>query len=192
MGGGAFDYIVADVSGHDLGTSYVTSALKALFSQNCNVVTSPAESLTMINSVLCRILTGGTHITAGFARLNREQRTLHYVNAAHPPPILLRAGGEIEVPQAPGDILGVFESVMFEPLSLAVYPGDRLFMYTDGLIEGFGEERMTREQGLGRLAETCAAHRALPLAQAVEAVHQALVPPGSPRGDDTILLALEV
>ena len=192
VGGGAFDYVVADVSGHDLGTSYVTSALKALFSQNCNVVTSPAESLTMINSVLCRILTGGTHITAGFARLNRAQRTLHYVNAAHPPPILLRADGTVEIPQAPGDLLGVFDSVMFESLTLSVNPGDRLFIYTDGLIEGFGEDKMTREEGIERLAGACASHRALPLAEAVESIHAALVPPGTPRGDDTILLALEV
>lgn len=192
VGGSAFDYIVADVSGHDLGTSYVTSALKALFSQNCNVVTSPSESLTMINSVLCRILTGGTHITAGFARLNREQRTLHYVNAAHPAPVLLRADGGVEILQASGDLLGVFDSVLFEPLSIPVNPGDRLFMYTDGLIEGFGDEKMTREEGLERLTATCAAHRGLPMAQAVEAIHAALVPPGAPRGDDTILLALEV
>jgi sigma-B regulation protein RsbU (phosphoserine phosphatase) len=192
VGGAAFDYIVADVSGHDLGTSYVTSALKALFSQNCNVVTSPAESLTMINSVLCRILSGGTHITAGFARLNREQRTLDYVNAAHPPPVLLRTGGEVEILQTAGDILGVFDSVLFDALTITVAPGDRLFIYTDGLIEGFGDEKMSREEGLERLAATCAAHRGLPAAQAVEAIHAALVPPGAPRGDDTILLALEV
>jgi sigma-B regulation protein RsbU (phosphoserine phosphatase) len=192
VGGSTFDYVVADVSGHDLGTSYVTSALKALFSQNCNVVTSPSESLNMTNSVLCRILSGGTHITAGYARLNREQGTLLYVNAAHPSPILLRANGEIEILQTPGDLLGVFDSVMFEPASCSVRPGDRLFMYTDGLIEGFGTELMTRDEGLARLASTCSAHRGLPLDQAVETIHAALVPPGTPRGDDTILLALEV
>jgi len=192
VGGSTFDYIVADVSGHDLGTSYITSALKALFSQNCNLVTSPAESLTMINSVLCRILTGGTHITAGFARLNREQRTLHYINAGHPAPILVRASGEIEIPQSTGDILGVFDAVLFEPLVLSVNPGDRFFIYTDGLIEGFGEKKMTREEGLAQLAATCRLHRGLPLPRAVEAIHAALSTPGTPRGDDTILLALEV
>ena len=192
VGGAAFDYIVADVSGHDLGTSYITSALKALFSQNCNLVTSPAESLTMINSVLCRILTGGTHITAGFARLNREQRTLYYINAGHPAPILVRAGGEVEIPQASGDILGVFDSVWFEPLVISVNPGDRLFIYTDGLIEGFGDKKMTREEGLAQLAATCGDHRHLPLTQAVEAIHAALAVPGMPRGDDTILLGIEV
>ena len=192
VGGATFDYIVADVSGHDLGTSYITSALKALLSQNCNLVNSPAESLTMINSVLCRILSGGTHITAGFARLDRTRGTLRYINAGHPAPVLVRAGGRTEIPQPSGDILGVFDSVWFETLEIDVKPGDRLFIYTDGLIEGFGDEKMTREEGLARLAATCEAHRTLPLTQAVDAIHAALAGAGLPRGDDTILLALEV
>jgi phosphoserine phosphatase RsbU/P len=192
VGGTTFDYIVADVSGHDLGTSYITSALKALLSQNCNLVNSPAESLTMINSVLCRILSGGTHITAGFARLDRERGVLRYINAGHPAPVLMRAGGGTEIPQPSGDILGVFDSVWFETLEIAVQPGDRLFMYTDGLIEGFGDEKMTREEGLTRLATTCEAHRGLPLTQTVDQIHDALTGAGLPKGDDTILLALEV
>jgi len=192
VGGTTYDYIVADVSGHDLGTSYITSALKALLSQNCSLVNSPAESLAMINSVLCRILTGGTHITAGFARLDRERRLLRYINAGHPAPVLVRAGGETEIPRPSGDILGVFDSVWFETLEIEVQPGDRLFIYTDGLIEGFGEEKMTREEGLARLSATCRAQHGLPLAQAVDAIHTTLAAPGQPRGDDTILLALEV
>jgi sigma-B regulation protein RsbU (phosphoserine phosphatase) len=192
VGGTSFDYIVADVSGHDLGTSYITSALKALFSQNCNVVTSPAESLTMINSVLCRILTGGTHITAAFARLNREQRTLHYVNAGHPPAILVHASGELQILRASGDILGVFDQVLFEPLVIPVVPGDRLFIYTDGLIEGFGTRQTTRDEGLETLAATCLAYRSLALRESVEAIHAALAGPDTVREDDIILLAMEV
>lgn len=192
VGGSTFDFIVADVSGHDLGTSYITSALKALFSQNCNLITSPVESLSMVNSVLCRILTGGTHITTGFARLNREHRVLLYTNAGHPPPILIRAKGEIEILQCAGDILGVFESVTFEPVSVPVAPGDRLFMYTDGLIESFGGSKVTREEGLASLAQLCRKHGTLPLAQAVHAIHAALARPAEFREDDTILLAVEV
>jgi sigma-B regulation protein RsbU (phosphoserine phosphatase) len=185
-----FDYVVADVSGHDLRTSYVTSALKALFSQNCNPVTTPAESLGMINSVLCRILENGTHITAGFARLNRAQNTLCYVNAGHPSPVLFRASGEIEILRASGDILGVFDSVWFETLTIPVSPGDRLFLYTDGLIEGFGANKMSRETGLEQLTATCASLGRLPLAEAVTGIQAALTT--SSREDDIILLAVEV
>ncbi|NCD24843.1 MAG: fused response regulator/phosphatase [Deltaproteobacteria bacterium] len=190
VGGAAFDYIVADVSGHDLRTSYVTSALKALFSQNCNPVTSPAESLGVINSVLCRILEDGTHITAGVAHLNRSQNTLTYVNAGHPPPILLRASGEIVIPRASGDILGVFESVWFETLTIPVTPGDRLFLYTDGLIEGFGPTKITREKGLAQLEAACSSLGRLPLSEAVDAICASLTQ--AAHEDDIILMAIEV
>ncbi len=192
VGSDTFDYIVADVSGHDLGTSYITSALKALLSQNCNLFTSPAESLAMVNSVLCRILTNGTHITAGLARLNRSQGTLQYLNAGHPAPVVVRADGSVEIPQATGDILGVFDTVWFEPVSLPVRPGDRIYMYTDGLIEDFNQNGMSRDVGLNRLAATCQMYHDTPLATAATTIHAALSDPEKHRGDDTILLAVEV
>ncbi|NLY41520.1 MAG: SpoIIE family protein phosphatase [Desulfovibrionales bacterium] len=192
MGGAVFDYIVADVSGHDLGTSYITSALKALFSQNCNPVTTASESLSMINRVLCRILENDTHITAGFARLNRSQNTLEYVNAGHPAPLLVRASGDYEILHASGDILGAFDSVVFDVLSIPVSPGDRLFLYTDGLIENFGPTRRTRDQGLQYLAQICQKFHHLPLPEALTAIHTTVAPPNVPREDDIILLAVEV
>lgn len=187
-----FDYIVADVSGHDLGTSYITSALKALFSQNCNPVTTPSESLAMINSVLCRILENDTHITAGFARLDRTRNTLHYVNAGHPAPVLVRTTGEYEILSTAGDILGAFDAVVFEALTVSVSLGDRLFLYTDGLIERFGPARRTRDQGLEYFAQTCQKFHHLPLHEALAAIQTTVAPPHVPQEDDSILLAVEV
>lgn len=191
VGGSVFDFVVADVSGHDLGTSYITSALKALLSQNCNMLTSPAESLAMINSVLCRILTGGTHITAGYARVDRNARTLTYLGAGHPAPVLVR-DGQGQLLHAPGDILGVFDSIWFEPLTISLEPGDRLYMYTDGLIEGFGDQARTRDQGQDLLMRTCVAHHAAPLQEAIERICSTMLASDSSTEDDTILLGIEV
>lgn len=191
VGGNVFDFVVADVSGHDLGTSYITSALKALLSQNCNILTSPAESVTMINSVLCRILTGGTHITAGYARLDRTTRTLTYLGAGHPAPILVR-NGQSQLLKAEGDILGVFDTVWFDPLTISLEHGDRLYMYTDGLIEGFGEQARTRDEGQALLTRVCAEQHDAPLTVAIEHIYSAMFTSDSPNEDDTILLGIEV
>ena len=51
VGENSFAYIVADISGHDLGTAYLISALKVLFNQNINAFTPLEESLRMINAV---------------------------------------------------------------------------------------------------------------------------------------------
>jgi len=50
------DYVVADASGHDLGASFWTAALKTLLSEYCNAVNSPREVLHLVNSALLRIL----------------------------------------------------------------------------------------------------------------------------------------
>lgn len=192
VGGKVFDYIVADVSGHDLGTSYMTSALKALLSQNCNIVTSPEESLRMINSVLYRILTDGTHITMGFARLNRDQGLLTYTSAGHPAPILVKATGEVKTVSSVGDILGAFDTVTFEPTSLSVVPQDRLFIYTDGLIERFTSQAMQRHKGLEVLIKLCRQTSNLPLEQAIHTIQAELTKSGQQIEDDTILLGIEV
>ncbi|MDY0274991.1 MAG: SpoIIE family protein phosphatase [Desulfomicrobium sp.] len=192
VGGTIYDYIVADVSGHDLGTSYITSALKALLSQNCNLVTSPEESLRMINSVLCRILGNGTHITMGFARLNRKQGQLIYTNAGHPAPILIKNSGEVEVLHCVGDILGVFDNVTCESVTIPVSLQDRLFMYTDGLIEGFGNQAMHREKGLATLVDLCRQSKALPLDQAIKTIQAAITKSDHTPEDDTILMGIEI
>ena len=49
-------YFVADFSGHDIRTSYLTASVKALLAQNCTPVYSPAESMKMINDVLADTL----------------------------------------------------------------------------------------------------------------------------------------
>ncbi len=189
---GIYDYIVADVSGHDLSAGFLTSALTALLRQNVNAATAPEESLAMTNRVLTRILTDGAHATLAMARLNRVQGCAHIVNAGHPPPILARTNGTLELVEAEGDILGVFETALWTPVTLPLHPGDRIFLYTDGLIEGFGASPFTRDQGIARLWAAIRSVSHVPLADAVEAIHTTITAHKGPTEDDAVLLGIEV
>lgn len=140
---GAVDYItkpfdrnevVARVQRH-LETRDTTFALKDLIHQNTGNGTAPAETLQIINQVFTRLLQDGEYLTACYARLERDTNRLNLVNAGHLPAVYIDARGDIQVLEAKGDILGAFEAVSFEPLSLTVPPGGRMFFYTDGLIE---------------------------------------------------------
>ena len=71
VSGEVIDYVVADASGHDLGASFWTAALKTLLSEYCNAVNSPREVLHLVNSALLRILPQGVFFTMIYARLNR-------------------------------------------------------------------------------------------------------------------------
>jgi len=183
-----YGYFVADVSGHDLGASFTTSSLKALVSQNTGPLYSPQETIRNINAVLRVMFKDGRHLTASQVRLNRAKLAITVVNAGHPPPILV-SGGEDLVLESQGDLLGVFESVHLEVLERRVADGDRIFLYTDGLIEDFAG-RVNRDAGLKALREACRDTAGLPLPQAINEITGRLTS-GHP-GDDVVLLGVEV
>lgn len=188
---GGFGYVVADISGHDLKASFATSGLKPLLRQNTGPLFPPAETLVNINNVLHQVFPPGQFLTMTFALLNNKRDQLTVASAGHPPPILVTAGGRVEVLRAEGDILGPFPSISAMPLQKNVSRGDRIFLYSDGLIEG----RFPHARGTGmeieHLAGLCSAQAALPLPDAVRTIHAQTAASAPPR-DDAVLLAIEV
>ncbi|EFL49497.1 response regulator receiver modulated serine phosphatase [Solidesulfovibrio fructosivorans JJ]] len=190
--GTVMGYFMADISGHDLGASFVTSSLKALLRQNTGPLFTPVETLKNINSVLASLLRDGKHLTAALVCLNRARRKLTLVNGGHPPPILVEAeSARTSLLAADGDVLGVFASVQFGRIERPVAPGDRLYLYTDGLIERFGPGGKAREQGLAELLAACASVAGRPLEEAVDAVMRGVLDAGRP-ADDMVLMGIEV
>ncbi len=139
-------YFVADFAGHDIKTSYMTASVKALLAQNCTPVYSPSESMKMINDVLVEILPEGQYLTGCYVRLNRSSGKLSIINAGHPPVVLIPAQGEPELIQIDGDIIGMFKDAQFGMRRVDVSPGDRFFIYSDGLVES-SENKVTWASG---------------------------------------------
>jgi len=74
--------------------------------------------------------------------------TLTYGGAGHPPPVLLRAGGDIELLDYRGPVIGFGSEIPYGQKELRLESGDKIFLYTDGLTENrsrrgraFGRER---------------------------------------------------
>ncbi len=185
-GENSVDYLVADASGHDLGASYWTAALKALVSEYANPLNSPAGILRALNSALLRILPPGAFFTVIYARLNRRSRRLSIANAGHPPAIVtLACGGESVVLQQEGDVVGAFADAVFGVTEMKLSQGDRLFLYSDGLVEIDGPALV----GVRRLAAACQAGSSVPLADLVPSlVNKAAGPAPS---DDIVLMGID-
>jgi sigma-B regulation protein RsbU (phosphoserine phosphatase) len=131
-----YGYFVGDFAGHKISTSFLTSSVKALLHQNCNFHNSPVESMRMINSVLVKLMNSGQYMTGCYALIDRLKNTLTVVSMGHPPLIFIPRHGNARLVGKGGDILGVFEQCVFRKSTLDIYPGDRILLYTDGLIEG--------------------------------------------------------
>jgi phosphoserine phosphatase RsbU/P len=188
VGEQVIDYVVADASGHDLGASFWTAALKTLLCEYGNAVNSPREVLHLVNSALLRILPPGVFFTIIYARLNRASGQLSLVNAAHTPAILLHSdGSDPLIVWGEGDVVGAYPDAVFDCKELAVSPGDRLFLYTDGLIDTTD----TREGGVGGLQDVLSYARHVPLEQAVHEAVEEYNSAGCCQ-DDVVLMGVDI
>jgi sigma-B regulation protein RsbU (phosphoserine phosphatase) len=84
----------------------------------------------------------------------------------------------------------MFGTATLHRRDLKVSPGDRFFLYSDGLIEsspGGG-----RREGLERLVDACVRHRKEPLRESAASIAHDICPEEYPVKDDLLLLAAEV
>ena len=133
---GSVGYFVGDFAGHSISTGFLTSSIKALLRQNCKGIYTPAESMRLVNSVLCNLMPSGMYLTAVYVVISKDQR-ITVVSMGHPPIIIMSQHHSKPQPlRMSGDVLGVFEEALFKSYTFSALAGDRLLLYTDGLIEG--------------------------------------------------------
>jgi phosphoserine phosphatase RsbU/P len=160
---------VLDVSGHGVPAAMVTTsvaqALDPFGGQILKRIThsppyyelaSPAEVLARLNRdyPLERF---GKLLTACYLLLDTESGKVRYSNAALPLPFLLRADGNLESLCQGGTIIGIEENVSYEEGEVIMGYGDRLFLYTDGIVEYmnargefYGEDQFIHNLKAGR------------------------------------------
>ncbi|WP_263365465.1 PP2C family protein-serine/threonine phosphatase [Edaphobacter bradus] len=125
--------LIADVSGHGVPAALIASMVKmAATSQRANAA-NPAQLLTGMNATLCGN-TQSQFVTAAYVYLDARAGELRYAAAAHPPLLLLRDGEVREVVEN-GLMLAAFDSASYSSVVHPLAPGDRLVLYTDGIVE---------------------------------------------------------
>ncbi|HCB06073.1 MAG TPA: hypothetical protein DEQ43_17830 [Nocardioides bacterium] len=95
-------------------------------------------------------------VTMVYAVADPELDHLAVINAGHPPPVLLRADGRVELLDHPSTLILGVGGGQRAVLSAEFRSGDRLFLYTDGLVERRGEDADT---ATARLLTALAAER---------------------------------
>ena len=190
-GDSVFDYVVADVCGHNADASLVTSALKVLLYQGSSTLNSPPDTIRMVNRAIFQTFPEEVYLSLAWLRVNRNRHQASLYLAGHPQALHL-AGGEASFVGASGDVVGAFSHIEVDECGFRFSPGDRVLLYTDGLIElaptGVAS---SRQRGMERLrsASLAAASRTLP--DMVRGVAEGLVSGVATVADDILLLGVE-
>lgn len=189
--GSVTSYFVSDVSGHDIATSFVTAAIKALLKQNCSTIYSPVESMQIINKVLLDVLPDGKYLTANYLTVDRKNMVATLIGMGHPPAIHLPAGGgKPQMLATESDVLGSFHDALYQERDFKLSKGDRIYLYSDGLLENLSGDKVWTG-GVDALSSFISTLGALSLQDSVKAIVERYKAGAGNSGDDIVILATE-
>lgn len=165
---------VLDVSGHGVPASLLSVSVTRSLTMHADRsslvrvpgedgagfrVAAPAEVAHRLNAIYPMRGCADLYFTLCYGILDVQTNCFSFVCAGHPGPVLARRDGtssSITVPALP---IGMWENAEYEDTTVDLLPGDRLYLYSDGLTEEthpsgeeFGEDRLeaalVRKQGL--------------------------------------------
>ncbi|MCU0294051.1 MAG: SpoIIE family protein phosphatase [Thermoanaerobaculaceae bacterium] len=141
---------VADVAGKGMPAALLMSSLQGAVRAAAGPGVPAEEVGERVRDAVTQGLEGGRFVTLVFAILDLERSTLAFVNAGHPPPLLLRADASAEwLPATEPVVARLFAGRSAPAAEVPVGRGDLLVLYSDGVTEAtdgggelFGEARL--------------------------------------------------
>lgn len=188
-------FLIADISGKGMGASLYMTLATCTFRAYCHEKKNPAETMRIINRIMCTNNNRNIFITAVVGMLDLNTGLLQLCNAGHNPPIVLRrradASYDSEMLHVEVDLpIGLIEDTKYSCQKFHLNKDDKLFVYTDGVSEAedsqhqlFGDERLlsTLNYIAPSVPEEILAH-----------VHKTVVEyaQGTPQADDITMLLI--
>jgi sigma-B regulation protein RsbU (phosphoserine phosphatase) len=100
----------------------------------------PGQTIARLNDALvAQNLSHATFATALYGVMNTETLKLTFARAGHPHPICMKADGQTRLMDCDGGLLGIFENETFPEYTLQMSPGERVFIFSDGVEVAFCE-----------------------------------------------------
>jgi len=136
-------FYMADAVGHGMPAALLTMFLKqALVTKVIDHtgyrLLQPSVTMQKLNDALvAQNLSTATFATALYGNINYRTLKFTFARGGHPDPILLSRDGELKVLQSEGALLGIFPDDVYEQQAVELQPGDRVFIYSDGVEIAF-------------------------------------------------------
>lgn len=150
---GKLFFCIGDVSGKGIPSALIMAIIQALFRNIASREDNPSHIMKRLNETACRNNKANIFVTLFVGVLDLPTGHLHYCNAGHELPIIIRtqnSKAEISNLEAKPNLpVGLFEDFEYEMQTMQMQPGSALFLYTDGLTEArnakgklFGRDRV--------------------------------------------------
>jgi len=129
-------FSIGDVSGKGVPASLFMAVTKTLIKASTSVEIPLDQIFSKVNNDLCKENDSFMFVTIFFGRINLKNGEVDYVNAGHNLPFIKTRNGEVKTIEKTGDIAaGIVENYPYQVAKTIMYPGDTLFLYTDGITE---------------------------------------------------------
>ena len=143
-------FLAADVSGKGIPAAMFMMTAKTIIKDLAESGMAVNDIFTKANEKLCENNESGMFVTAWMGILDLTTGQVKFANAGHNPPLLKRANGSFEyLKTRAGFVLAGMEGIRYRSGEITLNPGDRIFLYTDGVPEAtntenklYGEDRL--------------------------------------------------
>jgi len=146
---GVFLFAIADVAGKGVPAALLSSMLQASLRTQAGSITSVAEILRNINSLLYRATAVHQFATFFIGRVEGDTLHMTFSNAGHNYPVVIRRGVDPMFLERGGTVLGIVDGADYEEGRISLHAGDLVVLYTDGISEAmnragelYGDERV--------------------------------------------------
>lgn len=169
-----------DVSGHGVPAALLSVTLSRILApsegsilrvhgdgskDSCNL--PPAQVAQNLNKRFLIDESTGQYFTLIYGILNTETYEFRFVSAGHPSPFLLSGDHCQPILESAGLPVGFLENETYQETTVRLKPGDRLYLYSDGLIEAMNQNGT--QFGAHRLMQLAQLNRELSLKESLEA-----------------------
>lgn len=142
---------IADVSGKGIPAALFMMIAKTLIKNVSEMEEEVNKIFNKVNNMLCNGNKVDLFVTSWFGILNLDTGKLDFVNAGHNPPLYYsnRKKRYEYLKTEPNMVLASIENIKYEKYEINIEPEDRIFLYTDGVVEAinynnelYGEDRL--------------------------------------------------
>ncbi|HNY13131.1 MAG TPA: SpoIIE family protein phosphatase, partial [Candidatus Wallbacteria bacterium] len=186
-------FVIADVSGKGVPAALIMAMTRAILRTQVVDNYSPADILYKTNNFLITDMENNRYVTMFYGLLDIDTLEYTYVKAGHNPPLWMHGDTlEIDVLDAMGFFVGMFDSARYEEKKIKLATGDKLILFTDGVIEAMNEAN--EEYGQDRFVSVIKKYNDFDARSLVDKVLKdiELFVGAAPQSDDITLMVISV